>query len=200
MAQDEEMPEYKELDRINITDLEESEDGYIVPRYQFGDEEIVFEPEQALVALLLDRIVFLNSHWWIKDWPKEAKEFTAIHVNCSDVFAWGSADAETLPHTEIENLYDHYRLDSAWGPAVWCIKQRGYMPQKPVYDAIQALDIWDLDKLDLEISIDDRIQKRKHEEEKVIQTSHLNVLTRVKDWIKGLKPKPKMNHKRRKGD
>ncbi len=156
---------YKELYVVDLKDLEECEDSKVTVKTQINDNEPEMEGEMALAVLLLDRIVFLNACWWKKTWPEDAKKMTALFVNCNDVFAWGSADAEELPYEELDNLYECYHLDKSWGPAVWCIKQRGYMPQEPVYDAIQALGIWDLDTMDLKMSIDDRVRMEKAEAE-----------------------------------
>ncbi len=155
-----EMSEYTELYPVVLEDLEEVADGKVCPKYQFAGDEPEFIYEEALAVLLLDRIVFTNAFHWAKEWPDEAKEMTSIFVNCSDVFVWGSSDADNLPFKELENLYEHYHKDKSWGPAVWCIKQRNLMPQKPVYEAIQKDGIWDLDTMDLNPSIDDQIKAK----------------------------------------
>lgn len=112
-------------------------------------DEVMFEEEKALAHLLINGVVFTNSHWWEDAWPDAAKRTISIIVNCNDVFAWGSADGEELPHAEIENLYRMWRKDPVWGPSIWCIKQRNQMPQKPVEEAIRKAGIWDLDALDV---------------------------------------------------
>ena len=50
-------------------------------------------------------------------------------------------------NSELRELYDHWEKDPSWGPAVWCCKKRNEMPQKPVYDMIQAAGIWDLESM-----------------------------------------------------
>jgi hypothetical protein len=114
-----------------------------------ADTEMVFEDEAALAHLLVNQVVFLNSHWWEKEWPEDARKRTSINVNCNDVFAWGCADAESMLHDDIENLYRMWRKDPAWGAAVWCMIRRNQMPQKPVEKIIRAAGIWDLDALRL---------------------------------------------------
>ncbi len=152
------MPEYKEIHSVILEDLEEVEDGKLCPIYQFGEDDPEFASEEALAVLLMDRVVFLNAHHWREDWPEDAKKTTSIFVNSSDVFVWGCADAEELPFSELESLYKHYSKDKSWGSAVWCIKQIGRMPQRPVYEAIQKEGIWDLDTMELKPSIDDEIK------------------------------------------
>jgi hypothetical protein len=110
-------------------------------------DEMVFESGPALALMLLNGVIFLNDHWWEKDWPDDAKKVTSLNVNCNDVFAWACADAEELPYAEIENLYRMWRKDPAWGAEVWCIKRRNQMPQKPVEKAIRKAGVWDLDAM-----------------------------------------------------
>jgi len=142
------MEKYKETYNHKITDNEDFEDGNITVEWEIdGDRE--FEKELALSVLLMERIVFINNFWWMKDWDEEQKNHFSINVNCSDVFAWGAADAEDLKFNELEDLFQHYKKDHYWGAAIWCIKKRGYMPQKPVYDSIQKEGIWNLDKMNL---------------------------------------------------
>ena len=93
MSEMSKMPEYKELYPVVLEDLENIEDGKLCPKYQFGDEEPIFEYEEALAILLMDGVVFTNAFHWVEEWPEEAKEMTSIFVNCSDVFVWGSSDA-----------------------------------------------------------------------------------------------------------
>ncbi len=120
--------------------------------------EIEFDIEQAMIVLLEESVVFLNSCWWRKDAPEDMKDHTAIHVNCNDVFAWGAADAETLTHKEIENLYDMWEKDPKWGAAIWCIKQRKQEPQRPVFDAIKADGVWDIETIVKEFDAEDEAE------------------------------------------
>ena len=65
------------------------------------------------------------------------------------MFLWGISDAEELLYSEIKELYDYWYADVIWGSAIWVIKKRNYMPQKPVYDAIMEKGIWNLDCMNL---------------------------------------------------
>ena len=116
-----------------------------------SEPEEDFEDSIALARLLAEEVVFINSYWWRKDWKEEDREIISIGVKCNDIFAC-CADAEELPHGEIENLYKMWIKDPAWGTAVWCIKKRNKLPQKPVYDYIQKAGIWDLDSMKLELN------------------------------------------------
>lgn len=120
-----------------------------------GETHIEFEPERALAHLLLHEVVFTNDHWWKKEWPEDAKETFSINVNCNDVFAWGAADAEELPHDQLETLWYMWRKDPDWGPAIWCIQKRRQMPQKPVEARIRRAGIWNLDEMALGPNVDD---------------------------------------------
>jgi len=111
-----------------------------------------FEAGLALAALLAEEVVFLNSFWWEKTWPEEARKKTALCVVCNDVFAWGCADAEDLEYADIQNLWDHWKKDKTWGPAVWCMKKRGEMPQGPVLASLNP-EIWNLEELKEKLKI-----------------------------------------------
>lgn len=117
---------------------------------QLPDIERKFEEQPAIALMLINEVIFLNDHWWEKDWPEKAKQIPSLNVNCNDVFYWGCADAEEMMYDEIQDVYDHYIKDPGWGTAVWCIKKRNLMPQKPVYDMIQKEGIWNLDEMNLE--------------------------------------------------
>ena len=124
---------------------------------QFPDKpdiEYEFDPELALAYLLLQTVIFTNNFWYETTWSAEAQKRINIEVICNDVFGWAMADAECLDYDEIEDLYDHYEKDKEWGPAIWCIKKRKLMPQKPVYDRIQAAGIWDLNQLQQSLGLE----------------------------------------------
>lgn len=111
-------------------------------------KEIIFSEEMALSHLLLNEVVFINSQWWRKeDVPEDMKLAATVFVNCNDVFAWGCADGEILPHGEIEILYRMWRKDPRNGPAAWCINIRKQMPQKAVEKEMREAGIWNLEEL-----------------------------------------------------
>jgi hypothetical protein len=142
------METYKEIYNYELTKNEEYEDGKITVEWEMqGDKE--FEKELALSVLLLERVVFINNFWWKEEWEKEQQQKFSINVNCSDVFAWGSADAENLDFEELEDLFNHYKKDPEWGAAIWCIKKRGLMPQTAVKEMIEVEGIWDLKRMNL---------------------------------------------------
>lgn len=68
-----------------------------------------------------------------------------IFVNCSDVFAWGSADAEPLPISELLNLTKLFQKDQDFGAEMWCMIQRHERPQKKIEDIIRNTGKWDFD-------------------------------------------------------
>lgn len=119
-------------------------------RPDLPDRETRFEAEQGLALLLLNEMVFLNSHHWEDEWPAEARAAAYLGVNCNDVFAWGCADAEGASYADLEAVYLHWRKDPVWGTAVWCMIKRREMPQRPVEKYIRDAGIWDLDALVVE--------------------------------------------------
>ena len=115
---------------------------WVMP-YKDRPHEIIFEAEYALALMLINQVVFLNDHWWMDDWPEEAKKTTSLNVNCNDIFAWGCADAEELLHNDIEPLYRMWRADPAWGASKWCAIRRNQKPQPPVIKAMKTAGSWD---------------------------------------------------------
>lgn len=108
------------------------------------------EPEQHLIAVLLDAgVLFTNALHWKDDWPADARKYTALVVNCNDVFAWGCADGEDINYYELTDLWKDWRKDPCWGPAIWCMKKRQEMPQKPLEDIIRKEGIWNFEELGL---------------------------------------------------
>jgi hypothetical protein len=119
--------------------------------YKNGDEEVIsFERELALAELLLAGVVFLNNHWWEDNWPEKAKDTISMNIVCNDVFAWGTADLEEASYRDICSIWGHWKIDPIWGTAVWCMKKKKLMPQKPVEKLIREAGIWDLDAMELD--------------------------------------------------
>ncbi len=107
------------------------------------ETEMMFEEGQALARLLAEEVIFLNSHWWEKDWPERARKITSLNVNCNDIFAWACADAEEVEHGEIQALYDLWLKDRTWGAAKWCAIKRNQKPQPPVIASMKKAGAWD---------------------------------------------------------
>lgn len=118
------------------------------------ETEIVFEQEKAVAHLLINDVIFINSHHYEKDWPEKARKSTAILVNCNDIFAWGCADAEEASVKDIEDLYRMWKDGKyhGWGSAMWCMKKRREMPQTPVDEAMRESGV-DLDAFQKEYNI-----------------------------------------------
>jgi hypothetical protein len=119
------------------------------------EDKTHFEPEGAVALMLINDVIFLNNHWFEKNWPEPVRRNAALFVNCNDVFAWACADAEPLPYHQIENVYKMWCKDSEWGPAIWCMVARNQMPQKPLEKIIREAGVWNLDELNLGQNTDD---------------------------------------------
>ena len=91
------------------------------------------ESEDYLKFLLCENEIIVNNGHWDKDWPKDR---ITISVICSDIFAWGCADAEDISHGDLENVAKAHIKDPMWGIAAWCISKRKQMPQPPVAKAM----------------------------------------------------------------
>lgn len=111
------------------------------------EKEMIFEENFALAHLLINKVLCMNSNWWEEDWPEDARKSTYIGVNCSDTFAWACADAERMEHSELRDVYDHWKKDPMFGPTIWCIKKRKQKPLKQIYDRIEESGIWDMSEL-----------------------------------------------------
>lgn len=65
-----------------------------------------------------------------------------IWINCNDLFAWGSADAEPLPYSEIESAYRAYK-SGKHGLDKWACQRRGVRPEGAAIEAMKADGAWD---------------------------------------------------------
>ena len=83
----------------------------------------IHEPEWLLAHLLLNNVVFLNTHWSEKEWPEEARDGVVIAVICNDCFG-PYADCERIKLEEIEVLYRLWQCDPIYGPLAWVIAKR----------------------------------------------------------------------------
>ena len=137
-----------ELARITTRDVRWRKTGFTDGDKVYPAEER-FETELALAVLLANKVIFLNTHHWMNDWPEDAQKTTALCVNCSDIFAWDCVDAEDITIDQLQALYDMWVRDRSWGPAMWCAKKRNQLPQPPVEHEIRKAGIWDLDALKL---------------------------------------------------
>jgi hypothetical protein len=115
------------------------------------DADDALSPEVSLrvAHLLINEVVSLYGFWHDGEDDKVGRRLNAVQlsVNCSDVFAWGCADAEPLPFTAIPTAYAMWQHDEVWGLAAWCVMRRKQMPQPPVEKLIRAAGVWDLDAL-----------------------------------------------------
>lgn len=102
------------------------------------------EEEDYLKFLLMEDIIFCNNGHWDEKWPKDC---VSLHVNCNDIFAWATADAEDVKYGELKELFEMVVKDINFGSAAWCIKKRKQMPQAPVEKDIRKAGIWNLEEL-----------------------------------------------------
>lgn len=97
--------------------------------------------ELALSRLLAAGVLFCNTGYF---GDGEQRESTVVlFVNCNDLFAWASADAEAFTCTDIASLYRAWASDKQWGVCKWCCRQRNQRPQTPVEAAMRKAGVWD---------------------------------------------------------
>ena len=107
----------------------------------------IHEPEWLLAHLLLNGVVFLNTHWSEKTWSEDAREGVVILVNCNDCFG-PCADCERIKLNEIEALYRLWQRDPIYGPLAWVIARRKEptWPHKKIDERMAARG-WDVQAL-----------------------------------------------------
>ena len=119
------------------------EDATPILCYKDNDEKEVkhFWVEEALKVLLDKGILFANSRKYLFE-GKEQPETLCLFVNCSDIFAWGCADAEEITYDEVEDLWKHYVENKYCGVIIWCMKKRNLQPQFPVKERMIKDGVW----------------------------------------------------------
>lgn len=90
----------------------------------------------ALRALRTTAFEYCEALFWRVD-----DGILSVHVNCSDLFAWGAADAEELTaanidlfeatFAECEATFGQYR--AMWAAELFCARVRGKRPQGAFY-------------------------------------------------------------------
>lgn len=97
----------------------------------------------VVAQLLLARQLHLN------DLPcRDGMRTTCFYVDCSDVFAWGSADSEPVAWgeeegSELTGLYEEWHANHRWGATRWCIKKRSIRPMYAVVLQLKDAGLWD---------------------------------------------------------
>jgi hypothetical protein len=90
-----------------------------------------------MVAKLLDeQVLFVG-------WDQNFLETITLYVNCSDVFAWGGADAEPVKSSELPELFEMHDDDPIYGSTKWVCKKRNMQPQFPLIEKMKEYDKWD---------------------------------------------------------
>lgn len=105
-----------------------------------------FENSHALALLLAHEVVFINNHWWEKDYSEEQKRLFSINLIVNECFCYGS-DAEEVFYDELEDLYNHYEKDPDYGIVVWCAKKRKTLPLPGICKWIKSRGIWNLENI-----------------------------------------------------
>jgi hypothetical protein len=128
--------------KAHLLEVSEREDmsSFFPYVYDRNLRSLYFETDEALKILTRNEITFFY---------EEDDGKIGVSVCCSDVFAWSRADIEPIKYSDIRPIFDHYMIDRIRGVDVWCIKNRGYYPQRPVREQISEEGIWDLVSINL---------------------------------------------------
>lgn len=127
----------------------------IIPReqviYTYPNHEDIPVEEMMLAQLLMDRVMHTNNGT-LRHGTWKSDPSVICFVNCSDIFAWGCADSESVEGTDsaqspLRDLYEMHMADPKWGSAKWCILKRKERPQRPVLRDMKADGAWFTDEL-----------------------------------------------------
>lgn len=111
-----------------------------------------FDAEIA-IAQLIDRSVLFPNY---RSYGHNDENFTndgrtiVLYMNCSDVFAWGCADAEDVSsEEELKQLYDLCVKYPRYGGSIWACLKRNEKPQSPIEKKMKDCNEWpkELDSL-----------------------------------------------------
>lgn len=113
-----------------------------------GKQEI--DEEAAIAQLLDDGVLFANGRDYLNEDGSKGGRTIVLFVNCSDVFAWGCADAEDVTYDELPDLFkQHMETPKGYGSIRWCCIKRNEKPQAPMIQLMKKNGVWDevLEKL-----------------------------------------------------
>ena len=115
------------------------------PQYwlTLSDRTVHPNEEEMLAKLLQEGILFCNSRKYLDSDDKTVRpETIVLFVNCSDVFAWGCADAESIALAELPELFKMYEANPKTAATIWVCKKRNEKPQLPVADWLKEENAW----------------------------------------------------------
>ena len=103
-----------------------------------------FDAEYAVRRLLDESRVFVNYRRYLDlDGTASDQPTMVVFANCSDVFAWGTADAEPIEsEAALKRLMAHLRRDPDYGDLVWACQARNEQPQGPWADKLKEEGKW----------------------------------------------------------
>ena len=112
----------------------------ITKPYEIEDDDY----DLMVLELLKNNVLLVNSRNYNYNFSNtETGHTLVLFVICSDVFAWGMADAEDISLSELPTLYNMDKVDKKWGSTKWCCIKRNEQPQKPVREMMQKEGVWD---------------------------------------------------------
>ena len=97
------------------------------------------ENSYVLNILALFQFDYCDSLFWRFDYPTEGEVF--MSVDCSDVFYWGTADAERIEEADLDELIADFSAQSElqgtsypeYFYMPWIARKRGIRPQGAMY-------------------------------------------------------------------
>lgn len=108
-------------------------------------EEAWHDEDKMIAHMLLDGVLWTREAHFTFNKGSEYEgsgRGTVLFVNSNDIFAWGCADAEDLPHDEVPALFALWHESHAWGAIKWCCFRRKEQPQAPIKRDMIKNGVW----------------------------------------------------------
>jgi hypothetical protein len=106
-----------------------------------GEMKKEFDENEALALLLAKGVIFINNHWWEKEYSEQQKDLFSINVNLNDVFYPG-ADAEELCYSEFEDFFNCWENDPDFGVIKYMSKKRKILPSAQMIEYMKNCEVY----------------------------------------------------------
>lgn len=110
----------------------------------YGDNNEYFDEQEALSEMLSEpNLLFIGGDsgpFFNTSTPD--RNAVCVYINCNDLFYWGCADSEPLPHDKIEEAWRGWKAGDCSLNKIACV-QRGMQPQNPIVEQMKKDGEWD---------------------------------------------------------
>lgn len=105
----------------------------------YGEKQVYFSNDFALAELLNNEVVFLGTAFLGGD--------TQINVVINNLFEFGSVHIEPIKFQEIKTVYEYWKKDPRFGPAIFVIEKNKMRPYRGTFDRIKRDEFWDIETI-----------------------------------------------------